>query len=240
VLEAADAVMVARGDLGVEMLPEKVPAAQKRIISRAGHFRRPSITATQMLASMTQSPRPTRAEASDVANAVLDGTSAVMLSNETSVGSFPVEAVAMMDRIIREAESVETGGYRGSPPRTASPADAVAEAVAAATRCLPVKLIAAFTQSGTTARLIANERPTAPIIAFSPVPATLRRASLYWGVNALPIRSVRDIDELASEAEKRLRAEALVSKGEVFAIVAGTPLGTRGTTNLLKLHTVAG
>jgi pyruvate kinase len=238
ILQASDGVMVARGDLGVEMSPEKVPAAQKHIISRARDFRIPVITATQMLDSMTRNPRPTRAEASDVANAVFDGTSAVMLSNETASGKYPIESVEMMDRIIREAESVPRETERVRRLWRLSVAEAISEAVCNAADVLPVKCIAVFTETGTTARLIAHYRPPVPIIAFSPIQETRRRMSLFWGVLSRKIEAVSDIDELSTLTDQRLMEEKLAEPGDVVGIVAGTPLGIRGTTNMVKLHTV--
>lgn len=238
ILQASDGVMVARGDLGVEMSPEKVPPAQKHIISRARDFRIPVITATQMLDSMTRNPRPTRAEASDVANAVFDGTSAVMLSNETASGKYPLESVQMMDRIIREAESLPRETERLRRLWRLSVAEAISEAVCNAADVLPLKCIAVFTESGTTARLIAHYRPPVPIIAFSPIQETRRRMSLYWGVISRKIAPATNIDELAMFAEKRLLEEGLAEHGDIVGIVAGTPLGVRGTTNMVKLHTV--
>ena len=238
ILQASDGVMVARGDLGVEMSPEKVPSAQKHIISRARDFRIPVITATQMLDSMTRNPRPTRAEASDVANAVFDGTSAVMLSNETASGKYPLEAVEMMDRIVREAESVPRETERMRRLWRLSVAEAISEAVCNAADVLPIKCIAVFTETGTTARLIAHYRPSVPIIAFSPIQETRRRMALYWGVLSRKIAPATNIDELSEFAEKRLLEEGLAEPGDVVGIVGGTPLGVRGTSNLLKLHTV--
>ena len=240
ILRAADGVMVARGDLGVEMSPERVPVVQKTIIARARHFRRPVITATQMLESMTENPRPTRAEASDVANAIFDGSDAVMLSAETATGKYPIEAVSMMARIIEQAEASEWE----SPPRVAEEklkiAETVAEIVCHASRELHMKLIAVFTHSGFTARLVSCYRPAAPIIAFSPEVDTRRRLALIWGVIPRNIQDVRKIDGLASVAEKRLLEERLVRKGDTIAIVAGTPMGIRGTTNFMKFHVIGG
>jgi pyruvate kinase len=241
ILDVADGVMVARGDLGVEMSPEKVPIVQKRIIARAREHRIPVITATQMLESMTQNPRPTRAEASDVANAILDGSDAVMLSAETASGRFPRETVAMMDRIIREAEHAESasGGHHSQQEKL-SVAETVSEAVCHAATDLNMKVIAVFTETGSTARLISRYRPGPPIIAFSPLQGTRRRLSLLWGVVPRTIRYLQDIDSLAALAERRLLEEKLVSPGDIVGIVAGTPLGTKGTTNFMKLHVVHG
>jgi pyruvate kinase len=238
ILAVVDGVMVARGDLGVEMSPEVVPVVQKRIISRARDFRVPVITATQMLDSMKDNPRPTRAEASDVANAIFDGSDALMLSGETAVGKYPLESAAMMSRIIREAESSITAHKH--PQRTAdlSVGEAIAEAVCHATEDLRLKVIAVFTESGSSARLVSKYRPRAPIIAFSPNQETRRCLSLLWGVLPRTIAKIRNIDELTSMAERRLREERFVKKGDVIAIVAGTPIGLPGTTNFMKLHVV--
>ncbi|MBI5244369.1 MAG: pyruvate kinase [Elusimicrobia bacterium] len=249
ILAESDGVMAARGDLGVEMSIEKVPVIQKEIIRRGRMARIPVITATQMLESMTRNPRPTRAEASDVANAVFDGTSALMLSEETAVGDWPVETVRMMDRIIREAEA--------SPKRCLSPldwpfaaceerqrarrptaAEAVANAALAAAREVDLRCIAVFTESGRSARLISHCRPPCPIIGFSPSRTTRHCLALVWGVRPRRIHEVRDIDDLTETAEKRLLEERLAAKGDVVAIVAGTPLGLKGTTNLMKLHVI--
>jgi pyruvate kinase len=240
ILRVADGVMVARGDLGVEMSPERVPVVQKTIIKRAREFRRPVITATQMLESMTENPRPTRAEASDVANAIFDGSDAVMLSAETASGRYPVEAVSIMARIIEEAESSIEEFPRPAPQERLKVAETVAELVCHASRELHMKLIAVFTHSGFTARLISRYRPLVPIIAFSPEEETRRRMALIWGVQPQKIADVRKIDGLAVVAEKRLLEERLVRKGDVIGIVAGTPMGIRGTTNFMKFHIIGG
>ncbi len=240
ILRVADGVMVARGDLGVEMNPERVPVVQKTIIKRAREFRRPVITATQMLESMTENPRPTRAEASDVANAIFDGSDAVMLSAETATGKYPVEAVSIMARIIEEAESSIEEFPRPVPQERLKVAETVAELVCHASRELHMKLIAVFTHSGFTARLISRYRPLVPIVAFSPEEETRRRMALIWGVSPQKIADVRKVDGLASVAEKRLLEERLVRKGDVIGIVAGTPMGIRGTTNFMKFHVIGG
>jgi pyruvate kinase len=240
ILRAADGVMVARGDLGVEMSPERVPVVQKIIIDRARHFRRPVITATQMLESMTENPRPTRAEASDVANAIFDGSDAVMLSAETATGKYPAEAVSMMARIIEQAEASGRELPRRVPSEKLKVPETIAELVCHASHELHMKLIAVFTHSGFTARLISCYRPAVPIIALTPETDTRRRMALIWGVLPRTIKSVRKIDGLAAIAEKRLLQERLVRKGDTIAIVAGTPMGIRGTTNFMKFHTVGG
>ncbi|HEY2460727.1 MAG TPA: pyruvate kinase, partial [Candidatus Acidoferrum sp.] len=240
ILRVSDGVMVARGDLGVEMSPECVPVEQKKIIARAREFRRPVITATQMLESMTENPRPTRAEASDVANAIFDGSDAVMLSAETASGKYPVEAVSMMARIIEEAESSIAEFPRPAPQEKLKVAETVAELVCHASRELHMKVIAVFTHSGFTARLVSRYRPLVPIIAFSPEAETRRRMALIWGVRPRNIPDVAKIDGLAVIAEKRLLEERLVRKGDVIGIVAGTPMGIRGTTNFMKFHVIGG
>ncbi len=240
ILRASEGVMVARGDLGVEMSPERVPVVQKNIIARAREFRRPVITATQMLESMTENPRPTRAEASDVANAIFDGSDAVMLSAETASGKYPVEAVQMMARIIEEAEASIHEYPRPAPQERLKVAETVAELVCHASRELHMKLIAVFTHSGFTARLVSRYRPLVPIMAFTPEANTRRRMALLWGVTSRHISDIKKIDGLAAIAEKRLLEERLVRKGDVIGIVAGTPMGIRGTTNFMKFHVIGG
>jgi len=237
ILEIADGVMVARGDLGVEMSPERVPVVQKSIIAKARDARVPVITATQMLESMTQNPRPTRAEASDVANAVIDGSDALMLSAETATGRYPLEAVRMMECIIRAAEGSMAEFPRPTPHRL-KVAETTAELICHASEELNMKVIAVFTQTGPTARLVSKHRPRVPIIAFSPVQETRRRMALYWGVLPRTIGDVHSVEELSDVAERRLLEENLVHKGDVIGIVAGTPFGIVGTTNLMKFHVV--
>jgi len=238
ILQVSEGVMVARGDLGVEMSPERVPVVQKDIIARARECRRPVITATQMLESMTENPRPTRAEASDVANAIFDGSDAVMLSAETATGKYPVEAVGMMARIIEVAESSIHEFPRPAMTERLKVAETVAELVCHASRELHMKLIAVFTHSGFTARLVSRYRPLVPIVAFSPEATTRRRMALLWGVTPRNIVDIKKIDALPGIAEKRLLEERLVRKGDVIGIVAGTPLGVRGTTNFMKFHVI--
>jgi pyruvate kinase len=240
ILRASEGVMVARGDLGVEMSPERVPVVQKNIIARAREFRRPVITATQMLESMTENPRPTRAEASDVANAIFDGSDAVMLSAETASGKYPVEAVQMMARIIEEAEASIHEFPRPAPQERLKVPETVAELVCHASLELHMKLIAVFTHSGFTARLISRYRPLVRIVAFTPEGNTRRRMALLWGVTSRQISDIKKIDGLAAIAEKRLLEERLVRKGDVIGIVAGTPMGIRGTTNFMKFHVIGG
>ena len=240
ILSVADGVMVARGDLGVEMNPEKVPVIQKQIILKARNALVPVITATQMLDSMEHSPRPTRAEASDVANAIFDGSDSLMLSGETAAGSYPLESIVMMDRIIREAEASVTDARRPARFTELQINEAIAEAICHAAEELHMRAIAVFTESGSSARLVSKYRPRPPIIAFSPNRETRRRLSLLWGVFPRRITKVRDIDALVKAAEDRLLEEKLVKRGDVIGVIAGTPLGTRGTTNLMRLVLIGG
>lgn len=241
ILRVADAVMVARGDLGVELPPELVPVIQKRIIDRANTLRVPVITATQMLESMTVHPRPTRAEASDVANAIFDGSDALMLSGETATGRFPAESVRMMARIIAAAEA--TPRFAGSRPHREAgeqlpTAEAICESVAHMTTELKLKAIAVFTQSGSSARLISKYRPRVAVYAFSPLAGVLRRTALYWGVTPVYTPHVSSTDRMVDGAARRLRELSAVSPGDKIAVIAGTPIARRGTTNLLKVHRI--
>jgi pyruvate kinase len=241
ILEEADGVMIARGDLGVEMGPEVVPVLQKRIISQANRRRRLVITATQMLESMTRSPRPTRAEASDVANAVFDGTDALMLSAETAIGQYSVEAVQVMDRIVQAAE-VETGPKfvrRAQPDqgRMSFP-EAISTSASTAAAAIGAGAIVVFSEKGMTARLMSKQRPVAPIIAFTPFESVRQRMALYWGVLPHTMAQIAQTDERITEAERRLKAEGLAKAGQRIVILSGTRIGWPGGTNLMKLHEV--
>jgi pyruvate kinase len=240
ILEIADGVMVARGDLGVEMSPEKVPVVQKQIILKARNALIPVITATQMLDSMQKNPRPTRAEASDVANAIFDGSDALMLSGETAAGLYPLESVMMMDRIIREAEASVTQLPRPARSGNLQINEVIAEAICHAAEELHLKVVAVFTEKGSSAGLVSKYRPRAPIVAFSPVQETRRRLALFWGVLPRSMGAVHDIDKLAATAEKRLLEEKLVKRGDIIGVVAGTPIGTTGSTNLMRLLRIGG
>jgi len=240
ILAISDGVMVARGDLGVEMSPEKVPVVQKQIILKARNALIPVITATQMLDSMQKNPRPTRAEASDVANAIFDGSDALMLSGESAAGLYPLESVMMMDRIIREAEASVTQLPRPATSGNLQINEVIAEAICHAAEELHLKVVAVFTEKGSSAGLVSKYRPRAPIVAFSPVQQTRRRLSLYWGVLPRSMGSVHDIDKLAATAEKRLLEEKLVKRGDIIGVVAGTPIGTTGSTNLMRLLRIGG
>ena len=241
ILQAADAVMIARGDLGVELSPERVPFVQKEIIRRAADFKVPVITATQMLESMIDHPRPTRAEASDVANAILDGTDAVMLSGETAIGHNPAQVVHMMHRILLEAEAhapylLHLGRRRRAQDSAASFDDAVAEAACGAAADIKARAIVAFTQSGFTARVISKFRPQTPILAFTPHEQVLRQLALFWGVQPHLCEFVEDTHLMMAAADTRLREQNLVAAGDPLVFLAGAPAMARGTTNLMKLH----
>ncbi|MDH5739080.1 MAG: pyruvate kinase [Nitrospira sp.] len=241
ILNRADGVMIARGDLGVEMGPEAVPVLQKRIIIEANRRRRLVITATQMLESMTQATRPTRAEASDVANAVFDGTDAVMLSAETAVGSYPVETVQVMDRIIRVAEEEAEPGIilkRQTDLEDLSFPEAICTAAASAAKSVAASAIVAFSEHGTTARLISKQRPSAPIIALTPFEPVRQQMALYWGVCSYATPQIEQTDARVEEAERHLKSERLVKTGEKIVILSGTRVGQPGGTNLIKLHEV--
>jgi pyruvate kinase len=242
-LEEADGVMIARGDLGVEMGPEVVPILQKRIIAKANQHRRLVITATQMLESMTQHPSPTRAEASDVANAIFDGTDAVMLSAETARGQYPVESVQVMDRIVRVAEG-ETVSLSVNPvDRSAAREDrsipeAMCAAAASAAAATQAAAIATFSESGTTARLLSKQRPVAPIVAFTPHDPVRQRMALYWGVLPQLMARVQDPNDRVHAVEHRLVEETLVGTGDCVVLLSGTVAGQLGGTNTMKLHRI--
>lgn len=240
ILQASDGVMVARGDLGVEMAPEKVPVIQKHVIRSAAHWRKPVITATQMLESMIDNPRPTRAEASDVANAIFDGSDSVMLSAETASGRYPREAVAMMARIVVEAESNMgefTQPRRRRERHGLSVAETICESIAHAAEDLPMGAIAVFTETGNTARMISKYRPEAPIFAFTPNSTVAQRINLYWGVHPVKCAPALSAEHMVNVAEKELLGRRLLKPGDVLGVVAGTRQSS-GSTNLMRLHTV--
>jgi len=240
ILQAADGVMVARGDLGVEVAPEKVPVIQKHVIRRAGAWRKPVITATQMLESMVENPRPTRAEASDVANAIFDGTDAVMLSAETASGKYPRESVEIMSRIIVEAEcNVADLGFtrRRRDHRSLSVAETICESIAHAAEDLPMGAIAIFTETGNTARMISKYRPKVPIYAFAHADAVVRKMNLYWGVRPVHCRQAHSPQEMVTLAEQDLLRRGLLKPKDVLGIVVGTRQAS-GSTNLMHLHAV--
>ncbi len=243
IVQTADAVMVARGDLGVELPPEQVPILQKRIIATCSELRKPVITATQMLDSMRERPRPTRAEASDVANAIFDGTDAVMLSGETAIGQYPVESVQMMRRIAAAAEQEQMKGAHLHTKTEAGEefldfADALSRAAARTAEDVRAAAIVAFTHSGSTARLASKCRPRVPIIAATPLEATARRCNLYWGVRPMLIPPAQNTDEMIANVTRQAKDNELVKSGDVIVITAGTPIGTPGTTNMMKLQVI--
>ena len=239
ILEVADAVMVARGDLGVELKLGELPAVQKDVIDRANRAGVPVITATEMLESMVTSNRPTRAEASDVANAIWDGTDAVMLSQETSIGAHPVEAVRAMARICLAAQ--KHPDYERARQIWREPGQvgsAIAHAAAATAAELHAKVIIAFTESGTTALRCSKARPPMPVIAASPHAEVLRRTTLYSGVVPLLVSPGRDTDQMISNATEAALQSGMVRPGDRVVVVAGVPVGRPGQTNLLKVETV--
>ncbi len=242
VVDASDVVMVARGDLAVETSPAEVPVLQKRIIAECQRQRVPVITATQMLESMREHPRPTRAEASDVANAIFDGTDAVMLSGETAIGAYPVRATEMMRRIASVAEGEEMRAGFDLETLAAHElhgfGDAVSRAAVETAESLGAVAVVAFTQSGSTARLASKCRPRVPIVAATPLPETARRCNLYWGVQPVIIEPVDDTDEMIENIDHSLQRLGIASPGDIVVITAGTPIGKRGSTNLMKVHVI--
>lgn len=237
IIDVSAGVMVARGDLGVEMPLAQVPLLQKKIICLANQKRRLVITATQMLESMIANPRPTRAEVSDVANAIFDGTDAVMLSGETAVGKYPVETVEIMAQIITAAEtqlpySPETFSH---PKGEESIPDAIAQAAVKAAERLPARAIVAFTQSGATALLVSKYRPTIPIIAFTPHQEICQKMHLYWGVYPQIMKPITNTDLLIEKVEKNLLQGGIGQRGDTIVLLMGAPIYKKGTTNLLKI-----
>jgi pyruvate kinase len=241
ILEVSDGLMVARGDLGVEIPAEEVPLVQKMMIEKCNRAGKPVITATQMLDSMQRNPRPTRAEASDVANAIFDGTDALMLSGETAAGKYPMESVQTMSRIAERAELALA--YRDIFMKQASVAqksvtDAISQAVAQSALDLDVKAIVTSTESGYTARMVSKYRPKAPIIAVTPVEQVQRRLQLVWGVIPVAGVSASTTDEMFDIAVQGAIQSGIVKLGDTIIITAGVPVGRSGTTNLIKIHNV--
>jgi len=241
VVAASDAVMVARGDLGVEMPAEQVPAIQKRIVRVCREMGKPVVVATQMLESMIESPVPTRAEASDVATAIYDGADAVMLSAESASGKYPIEAVSMMNRIIAQVETDPL--YRQvinashPPERRADVADAVCSAVRCAVAMLHAAAIVCYTRTGHTSLRTARERPESPVLSLTPIVATARRLTLVWGVHSVRIDGVTDVNEMTAVACELARREGFASPGQFIVALAGLPFGSAGTTNLMRIAT---
>jgi pyruvate kinase len=249
ILEAADALMVARGDLGVELPFEQVPLVQKRLIREANRHGKPVITATQMLESMIQAPRPTRAEVSDVANAILDGTDAVMLSAETAVGRYALEAVLAMDRIAQEVEGHAHEGARDVAGEAVArrfrrqhaatrTEDAISLAVCAAAELLRVPLIVCLTSSGFTARTVASYRPSVPILAVTPEADTCRQLAVVWGVIPARTEHFPDYDAMLPFTRDTIVRLGLANPGDRVVVTAGVPFDVAGTTNLLKIEVV--
>lgn len=238
VINAFDGVMVARGDLGVEMPLDEVPLVQKRAIELARRAAKPVIVATQVLESMITNPRPTRAEASDCANAILDGADAVMLSGETSIGAYPIEAVQTMAKIVETVE--DKGGDRiaplGSFPHTRP--GVIAAAATQISEMMDVKYLVTFTQSGDTARRISRQRTPIPLIAMTPLESTRNQLALSWGVTSYRVPSVKHTDDMVWQVDQMLRAKGLAKEGDEIVIVAGMPPGKPGSTNSIRMHRI--
>lgn len=243
IVELADAIMVARGDLGVELNPEEVPPLQKRIVETTRRSGKPVVVATQMLESMIESPAPTRAEVSDVANAVYDGADAVMLSAETASGAWPVEAVTIMHRIAAQVES--DPGYAARVHFTqvrpdATTADALALASASIAQTVSVAAIAVFTGSGSTARRVARERPSVPVLVLTPSQRIARRLALLWGAHAVQTKDIGSFEEMIAKGKRMALRHGFAEAGSKLIALAGVPFGTPGSTNLLHVVTVSG
>lgn len=239
ILKEVDGIMVARGDLGVEMRPEQVPTIQKRLIRLCREAGKPVITATQMLESMISLPRPTRAEASDVANAIYDGTDAVMLSAESAAGLYPVESVAMMDRIAREAESSEAYNLmRANTMDISLPQDAIALSACNIGERLDAAAIVSFTKTGGAAVRVAKNRPKLAILALTPNEQTRCQLALSWGVVPMLSEDPRDTDDMVRIADTELRKSKLADEGDRYVITAGVPFGVQGTTNMVRVETL--
>jgi pyruvate kinase len=239
ILKVADCVMVARGDLGIELPIERVPIVQKQLLELAGWMARPSITATQMLDSMVVSSRPTRAEVADVANAILDGTDAVMLSQETAIGAYPVEAIAMMAAVAEQAEAIAPyERWNDSRVRRteSDPAYTIAHNLSLAARELRLDALIVPTLSGRSARLVSAHRPTVPIYALSPGKETVRRCALMWGVQAASMRRHETTEALIADAARRVVELGWCEKGKRVGITAGLPSGSPGTTSLVQIQ----
>ncbi len=243
IVELVDAVMVARGDLGVELPPEDVPSLQRQIVRACRFAGRPVVIATQMLESMIHAPTPTRAEASDVATAIYEGADAVMLSAESAAGEYPVEAVTMMDRIIRRVE--RDPRYRRimdaeHPDPEATPADAITAAARQVASTISARAIVTYTTSGSTPLRAARERPDVPILCLTPRLETARRLALAWGIHCVSTDDVASVEEMVERACKHARDEGMAADGERIVITAGMPFGTPGATNLLRIAWVKG
>lgn len=243
IVALSDGIMVARGDLGVELEPQEVPPLQKKIVGLARAAGKPVIVATQMLESMIESPAPTRAEVSDVANAVYDGADAVMLSAETAAGQWPQEAVTIMDKIAAQVEADEDYTARvrflDTPPDQTT-ADALSHACMTIADTVPIKAITVFTGSGSTARRVARERPGVPMLVLTPSPATARRVALLWGAHAVATKDIGSFEEMIAKGKRMALRHGFAKGGDKLIALAGVPFGTPGSTNLLHVVTLAG
>jgi pyruvate kinase len=237
ILAEVDGIMVARGDLGLEIDPERIPAQQKMMIRKANHRGKPVITATQMLRSMVQNPRPTRAEVADIANAVLDGTDALMLSEETAAGEYPVEAVRTMAQVAEETEHILEPRYQFSGPNKSVP-EAISFAAISLARDLNVKAFLIPTSSGSTARMIARYRPQHPIVAFTSEMLTLKTLCLVWGVYPIAVSAFENTDAMLRDAQQKALKLGFVKPGDLVAITAGVPLQQAGTTNMITVKQI--
>jgi pyruvate kinase len=237
ILENVDGIMVARGDLGLEIAQERIPTVQKMMIRKANHLGKPVITATQMLRSMVWNPRPTRAEVADIANAILDGTDALMLSEETAAGEYPLEAVKIMALVAEETERILEPRQLFAGLKRTIP-EAISRSAISLARDLQVKAFLIPTTSGGTARLIARYRPQQPIIAVSPDPQTVKMLCLVWGVHAVPIRGFKSTDEMVNLLQKKALELGVVKPNDLVAITAGLPLHQAGTTNMITVKRI--
>jgi pyruvate kinase len=238
IVEAFDGIMVARGDLGVELPLWDVPLVQKRAVMLARRRAKPVIVATQMLESMIGNPRPTRAEASDVANAILDGTDAVMLSGETSVGAYPIEAVRTMARIV---ETVENNAIDQIPPLGTKPktkGGAITRAAADVADVLGAQFLVAFTQTGDSARRMSRLRSPIPLLAFTPLESTRNQLALSWGIEAFLVQEVSHTDAMVLQVDRMLLEMSRCRRGDLVVIVAGSPPGIPGSTNAMRVHQI--
>ena len=241
ILTEADGIMIARGDLGVEMRPEKVPLIQKELIRRCNKARKPVITATQMLESMIEKSMPTRAETSDVANAILDGTDAVMLSGETAVGKYPAEAVAVLTRIALEVESKKISNDSCKPlfqynNKQSTTPEAIGRAACQVAHEIRAGAIIAFTRTGSTAALVSKKRPITPIFAITPFERVQRQLTIFYGIRSLLVEIAENTESLIAATEKLLLDQRILEKGNAVVITMGSPVSSPGTTNLVKVH----
>jgi pyruvate kinase len=237
ILDKVDGIMVARGDLGLEIAPEKIPAMQKMMIRKANQLGKPVITATQMLRSMVQNPRATRAEVADIANAILDGTDALMLSEESAAGDYPVEAVKTMVQVAQETEGILEPRYQSVGQKKSVP-EAISFAAVSLARDLKVEAFLIPTSSGSTARMIARYRPQHPIMAFSAEKQTLKTLCLVWGVYPVAVAAFQSTDAMLKDAQKKAIKLGFVKRGDLVAITAGLPLQQSGTTNMITVKAI--